>query len=349
MHKPASATFFFIIPEYSLTTVNQKLRKVLVYLFFLALAATMMYFLYRNVSWSNDVLPGLRSANWWLIILSFGLGYLATVFRGLRWNVILEPMGYRAGNWTSVHSVAFGYCMNNLVPRSGELARCTLLNRAEKIPVDKLIGTVILERVVDLLLLLVVLLLAFVLHADAIHILLSGAEHDGPQEGGGSSLLIIFGAVGIVGLALGIWILRRFSHIGIIAKVNRFLLGIWTGLKAIVYVRRKGLFALYSIGIWACWLLMTFMVMKALEATRGMGLDDTIFFMGAGSLGMIVPTPGGAGAFHGMSELAFAALGYDRMVGKIFALISWTGKTTFDILVGAIGFVIVTARKISIG
>jgi len=318
-----------------------------VYFFFLGVAGVLMYFLYRNVSWTNDVLPGLLTANWWLIALSFGVGYLATVLRGLRWNVILEPMGYRAREWTNIHSVAFGYCMNNLVPRSGELARCTLLNRAEKIPIDKLIGTVILERVVDLLLLLVVLLLAFVLHADALHALLAGSDPN-PTEGNGGNLLLAWVLVaGLLGLVAGIWILRRFAHIGWIAKINHFLLGIWIGLKAIVYVRRKGLFVLYSVGIWSCWLLMTFTFMQALESTRSMGISDTIFFMGASSLAMIVPTPGGAGAFHGMSELAFAALGYEGKVGKIFALISWTGKTTFDILVGALGFIVVTAGKIN--
>ncbi|MFN9799587.1 MAG: lysylphosphatidylglycerol synthase transmembrane domain-containing protein, partial [Bacteroidota bacterium] len=158
--------------------MNPILRKSIVYLFFLTVAMVLMYFLYRNVSWSEDILPGLRSANWPLVAFSLALGYLATIFRGLRWNVILEPMGYRAPEWTNIHTVAFGYCMNNLVPRSGELARCTMLNRVERIPVDKLIGTVILERVVDLMLLSVLLFLAFVLHADALNALLANAQSD---------------------------------------------------------------------------------------------------------------------------------------------------------------------------
>ncbi len=328
--------------------MNPTLRKTLVYFFFLALAAVLMYFLYKDVSWKNDVLPGLRSANWTLVAISFVLGYLATVFRGLRWNVILEPMGYKASEWTNIHSVAFGYCMNNLVPRSGELARCTLLNRAEKIPVDKLIGTVILERVVDMVLLLVVLLLAFMLHADALNALLSTADNSGavtPEKAGLSPIWYLVIA-GVIGMVIGIWILRRFAHIRFISRINHFLLGIWTGLRSIVKIRRKGLFAAYSVGIWACWMLMTWCIMRALPETSEMGLDDTIFFMGASSLSMLAPTPGGAGAYHGMSELAFAALGYDRKVGKIFALISWSGKTLFDILVGALGFVVVTAKKI---
>ena len=93
---------------------------------------------------------------------------------------------------------------------------------------------------------------------------------------------------------------------------------------------------------------MTYCSMHALHETENMSLNDTIFFMAAGSLGMLVPTPGGAGAFHAMSVLAFEALGYNGSVGKIYALISWSLKTTFDIIVGAIGFVIVTSKKIKI-
>jgi len=326
--------------------VNPILRKSIVYLFFLTVAMVLMYFLYRNVSWSEDILPGLRSANWPLVAFSLALGYLATIFRGLRWNVILEPMGYRAPEWTNIHTVAFGYCMNNLVPRSGELARCTMLNRVERIPVDKLIGTVILERVVDLMLLSVLLFLAFVLHADALNALLANAQSDsGADRTGGVSPIWYLAGGGLLAIAIGVVILRRFAQVRLVARINQFLMGIWTGLRSIVYIRRKMLFVAYSLGIWVCWTLMTWCIMMALPGTQGMGMDDTIFFMGAGSLGMIVPTPGGAGAFHGMSELAFAALGYDRKVGKVFALISWSGKTLFDILVGALGFLVVTSRN----
>lgn len=318
------------------------------YLFFLSLAAVMMYFLYRKVSWKEDILPGLQTANWWLVLLSFAFGYLATIIRGLRWNVMLEPMGYHANNWTNIHSVAFGYCMNNLVPRSGELARCTLLNRAEKIPVDKLIGTVILERIVDVIMLALILFLAFILNADALNNLLtSGNDPNAPESEKSAMVWYILGA-GLLGLFFAIWILRKFRHVPFIVKVNSFLTGISIGLRSVVKLQRKLLFLVYSVGIWTCWVLMTFCIMKALVATQAMDFSDTIFFIGAGSLGMIVPTPGGAGAFHGMSELAFVALGYERKAGKVFALISWSGKTTFDILVGAFGFFIVTSRKIII-
>ncbi len=323
------------------------LKKTAIYLLFLGLAGGMLWYLYKDISWEKDLKPSLITANWWLILLSFVIGYSATAFRGLRWNIMLEPMGYRADRWTLVHSVAFSYCMNNLIPRSGELARCTLLNRAERIPVDKLIGTVILERIVDMFLLGVVMLLAFLLHADALHHLLNPVDsvEATPQK---SNLLYYLALAGVAGIVL-LWLLYKFfQSTPIVRRAFEFLRGIAEGMKTITKLKQQGLFWLYSIGIWAGWLLMAYCSMKALKDTQHMNLADTLFFMAAGSLGMIVPTPGGAGAFHGMSVLAFQALGYRGEIGKIYAMISWSLKTAFDILAGAIGFVVVTSRKIKI-
>jgi uncharacterized membrane protein YbhN (UPF0104 family) len=326
--------------------VNSTIRKSLIYILFLGLAGGMLWYLYMDISWENDLKPSLVSANWSLLLLSCIISYVTVIFRGLRWNIMLEPMGYKADRWTLIHSVAFGYCMNNLIPRSGELARCTLINRAERVPVDKLIGTVILERIVDMALLVVVLLSAFFLHTDALMSLLTPAPTDASAPEEKSYLLYYLAIAGVVGILL-LWLLYKFfQSTPIVRRAFEFLRGIGEGIKTITKLRQQALFWIYSVGIWLGWLLMAYCSMKALESTSHMSLADTLFFMAAGSLGMIVPTPGGAGAFHGMSVLAFQALGYKGDVGKIYAMISWSLKTAFDILVGAIGFLIVTSKKI---
>jgi uncharacterized protein (TIRG00374 family) len=300
-----------------------------------------MYYLYRDVSWSEEILPNLADANWALVVCSFILGYSATIIRGLRWNIMLEPLGHHAPEWTNIHSVAFGYSMNNLVPRSGELARCTLLNRATKIPVDQLIGTVILERIVDSFILLSLMAIAFGLHRDDLQHLLSltsGGVEKTNQIGW------IFWCL-IAGFIALVFLLRWKRNHPWIQPVVRFLNGILQGIKTIFKLKRKLLFIVYSLGIWMCWIFMTFAFMQALPATHEMTFTDTLFFMAASSIGMIAPTPGGAGTYHGMSELAFMAMNKNKLSGKIFALISWTAKTTFDILIGFVGFFIVTAKS----
>ncbi|MFM7726892.1 MAG: lysylphosphatidylglycerol synthase transmembrane domain-containing protein, partial [Flavobacteriales bacterium] len=132
--------------------------------------------LYKDISWENDLLPALKTVRWIWVFASFAFGYAAIVVRGLRWNLILEPMGYRVRGWWAIHSVAFGYCMNNLIPRSGELARCTLLNRTDHVPVNKLIGTVLLERLVDIVLMATLIFIAFLLEHDAFNSIFAHAD-----------------------------------------------------------------------------------------------------------------------------------------------------------------------------
>jgi hypothetical protein len=315
------------------------MRKILTYLIFLGLAAGLMWVLYKDISWENDLLPALKRVHWIWVFASFLFGYVATALRGLRWNIMLEPMNYTVRNWWAIHAVAFGYCMNNLIPRSGELARCTLLNRTDNVPVNKLIGTVLLERIVDILFLGTLVFLAFVLEHDAFATIFAQAD------GGKGRLILILLAGAIVAFAAFLYALRYFDHIPIVKKIRVFFTGMMDGLKSIFKIKRQLLFWAYSIGIWVFWLLMTYTSLLALDATSSMSLRQTVFFMAASSLGMMVPTPGGAGAFHGMAVLGLQALGYSTDVGKIYALISWSIKTTWDILVGAVSFMIATAKK----
>lgn len=298
-----------------------------------------MWVLYKDISWEKDLLPALKSVHWIWVFASFLFGYIATALRGLRWNIMLEPMGYTVRNWWAIHAVAFGYCMNNLIPRSGELARCTLLNRTDQVPVNKLIGTVLLERIVDIIFLGTLVFLAFILEHEAFNSIF--AEADGNK---GRLLLILLGAA-VMAFAAFLYALRFFEHIPFIKKVREFFLGMMDGLKSIFRLKRQLLFWFYSIGIWFFWLLMTFTSLKALDQTSAMTLRQTVFFMAASSLGMMVPTPGGAGAFHGMAVLGLQALGFSTEAGKIYALISWSIKTAWDIFVGAISFLIATAKK----
>jgi uncharacterized protein (TIRG00374 family) len=298
-----------------------------------------MWMLYKDVSWENDLLPALKSVKWVWVLASFVFGYIATALRGLRWNIMLEPMGYRVRDWWAIHAVAFGYCMNNLIPRSGELARCTLLNRTDQVPVNKLIGTVLLERIVDIGFLATVVFLAFTLENDAFNTFF--AQADGSK---GTTILILLG-VALVAFIIFLYMLRRFEHIPFFKKVREFFLGMMDGLKSIFRLKRRVLFWLYSFGIWFFWLLMTYTSLLALEETCTMTLRQTVFFMAASSLGMMVPTPGGAGAFHGMAILSLQALGFSIDAGKIYAMISWSIKTSWDILIGAVSFLFATYRK----
>lgn len=297
-----------------------------------------MWYLYKDISWHDELLPALVSVHWEWVALSFVFNFLASACRGFRWKYLLEPLGYSAKGWNGTHSVTFGYAMNYLIPRSGELARCTILNKAEKIPVDILIGTVILERIVDVVILGLVILLSLLIHHDAISQLFAGADSS-------KMSLILFGVIaGVLMLILFLVLMKKLRHIPVIARIDDFLLGIGKGIRSIAQLRQPLKFWSLTAGIWCCWIVMTYLSMLAMDITADMTMADTIFFVAAGSLGMMVPTPGGAGSFHGMSILAFETLGYPSNTGKIYSLLSWSVKTAFEIIVGTLGFFMVSKQ-----
>jgi uncharacterized membrane protein YbhN (UPF0104 family) len=315
------------------------MKKIISYILFLVIGLALLWYASKDVD-TKQITDSLGDAHWGWIFLSMCFSYLAMILRGLRWNIILEPIGYRSDKWTNIHSVAFGYLMNNLIPRSGEVARCGLLNRAEHIPVDKLVGTVILERVVDVIILIMVISLTGLIHAEALGNLFDMIP------GGKGQTLAIMAFLGIAGVLVLYFALKKLSHISFIGKIAGFLEGIGKGLRAIFVLRQRFLFIILSLGIWVCWLMMSQCMMYALPITENMTMSDTLFFMVGGSLGMLIPTQGGIGAYHFMSKISFEVLGYSGAVGLTFAWISWVGKTILEIAVGAVGFVIVTSRKI---
>jgi hypothetical protein len=315
------------------------LKNAIKYIIFFGIGIGLLYLATKDVD-TQQIKDSIRDANWFWIAVSMVLSYLAMILRGIRWNMLLEPIGHKADTWTNIHAVAFGYLMNNLIPRSGEVARCGLVNRAEHIPINKLVGTVILERVVDVVILVLVISLTGVLQAEALATLFSKID------GGKGRTLLILAVIGIVGLVAFVYVLKKFRANKFIGKIVDFLEGIGNGLRSIFKLRQRVAFILLSLGIWACWLLMSQCMMYALPVTAGMSISDTLFFMVAGSLGMLIPTQGGLGAYHFMSKIGFEALGYSGAVGLTFAWISWVGKTILEIAVGAVGFFVVTRSKI---
>jgi glycosyltransferase 2 family protein len=325
--------------------VNKTFTTVLKYTLFLAIGVALMWWAYKDVN-LEEMKHSLNQANWGWIVVALILNYSATAFRGVRWNTLLEPLGHRANTWTCIHSVAFGYLMNDLIPRSGEVARCTLLNRAEKVPIDKLIGTVILERIVDVLMLGLIIVITVFIHNAALTQLFT-------QVDAGKGKLLLYVLIGgLVALGLFMLLLRMFRELPFVARVSGFFTGVFNGLKSILALRRKGQFLMWTLAIWGTWLVMTQCMMFALEETKTLGVADSLFLMVAASLGMLIPTQGGLGAYHFMTMLAFVTLGFANAddpqrsdVGLTFAAISWGGKTILEVIMGSIGFIAVTVFK----
>lgn len=307
-------------------------RKALTYLAFLGIGALLFYLAAAAVEDWAALKRDMQSASWVGIAASFLMGYLAIVSRGLRWLILLEPLGHKPKTAHSVHAVAFAYFANTFVPRSGELARCAALNQTDRIPVDQLFGTVISERVIDFVFLFSLTLIAVVGNWDAFAVLLESMDLSA-----GSSLLVMAG-LGLFGLAL-FWVFRAtLLNWGPVAKIVAFLQGVLEGLISIRHMRRKGMFLAHTFFIWTMYFCMAYVIFKSINQLHEMSILEAVFVMVAGGFGMVMPAPGGIGAYHWAVKLGFLALGYEGDLGFAVANVIWFTQTAMIICTGGIAY-----------
>ncbi|WP_343610121.1 lysylphosphatidylglycerol synthase transmembrane domain-containing protein [Chryseobacterium oranimense] len=245
----------------------------------------------------------LAKANYLWVLFAAVFGLLAYWFRAVRWNLMLEPMGHSISNSNSLWSISFGYLMNLTIPRSGEVARATALYGVEKVPVDQSFGTIILERVVDLICMLGFLGLTLLFKYDAI---LSFYKNSGVNFNPNKILLIIL--ILAVGTVLFFVFKKKLANIPFLGKIVNFIDGIFQGLTTIFKLKEKGKFILYTLGIWICYYFAAYLVCFALPETSNFTIADGFFIIVVGTLGMIIPASGGIGAFNLAMKYGFMAL-----------------------------------------
>jgi len=311
-------------------------KKVITYAAFLAIGVFLLIKLTELVDDKEVLIEKMASAPFWAVSVTFTMGLLAVVIRGIRWNLLLIPMGHKASTINAVAAVAFGYLANTFVPRSGEVARCAALNSTDDVPVDKLIGTVITERVVDVVMLLIFLLVAFITNFDAVLGLFSSV-----QIPGGSALVILPLAMGVISI-VGYAILKRKNKN---SKILNFIKGIGDGVKSVQNMEGKTWFIVHTLFIWIMYYLMAFVIFISMDGLEDLGVFQGLWVMVSGGFGMLFPSPGGVGSYQGAVMLGFESIGYDKVIGLAVGNVVWLTQTAMLILAGVVGyFLIIIAR-----
>ena len=315
------------------------LRKGLTTLVFFGIGVGLFWLAMQGVEDPEALKRDMRSAQWWGIAASFVMGYLAIVSRGIRWNLLLAPMGHRPSPARSVHAVAFSYFANAFVPRSGEVARCAALNQTDHIPVDQLFGTVITERVVDFVMLFGLVGFALITNLDAFLSLMNEAQLPATPTLLG---LAVFGLAGSVGLW---WLAQQRGRDGIVGKAAGFLQGIGTGIRSVLAMEKRAQFLAHTLFIWAMYFLMSYVLFKAIPAVSSLGFTDAVLVMVAGGFGMVLPAPGGIGSYHWAVSLGFAAVGFSSDVGFAVANVVWLTQTAMIVVTGGLGYVMLFLHR----
>ncbi|CAN5598442.1 lysylphosphatidylglycerol synthase transmembrane domain-containing protein [soil metagenome] len=310
------------------------------YLIFLGIGALLLWLTFRDQDFGL-VLEKIKHANPWWLLLSVVLGILALVSRAMRWRQLMEPLGYKPRLLSTFNAVMFGYMANMAIPRLGEISRCGALNKSEEIPFDKLVGTVIVERIADVIMLLISILMVTILEFD----LLGGflKEHIfGPimEKIAGSPVLVgIVVIILIAGVATVIGILRMNNPPALVIRIQKLLAGIFQGVKSITKLKNKGLFLFHSVFIWVMYFLVTFVCFPALESTAHLDASAALFVMVIGGIAMTAPVQGGIGVYHLLVSAGLTLYAVSESDGIVFATMVHSTQTLLLIGLGALSMI----------
>ena len=321
------------------TFMNKTLSLALQYLIFLGLGLFLIWWSIHNLSEEDMRRLGdaLGGADYVLVLPAMVMLLLSHYSRALRWRILMQPLGFEPSRRNTFFAVMLGYFFNLLVPRMGEVMKCTMLARYEQTPVDKLIGTMVAERALDVICLALVIGLSLVLQMDMVTTFLSGADVSGSDRSNGWWRLL-----GLLGLALAaVWLLRvlmtRYAHLSIVARIRSIASGIWQGLTSVRRIERSRLpaFLLHTLFIWTMYLLSIRLGFYAMSSVAGLGMSAALTILSVGSLAMII-TQGGIGAYQIVVQRSLALYGIPEVGGLAFGWLLWAFQTALVLVVGLI-------------
>ena len=326
--------------------LSGRLLSVLKYIVLLSLAGVLLWLSFREVKWESFV-NGIKDADWRWIGLSMIVSVLAFLIRALRWRLIMLPLGKPVSRMDSWHGINVGYITNFALPRAGELARCGVISKRTGLPFETVAGTVVLERSIDMLSLLIVSAGVMLFFWDSFggfidKQILSSLEDKFSTE------LIITGFVILIASAIFLYMIWRYrkSH-PLLAKIVKIVKGIIAGLSSGFRMPQKWTFIIYTVLLWVCYWLMSYFTILAFDnLNTGLGADDALFLMMVGSFGWVIPVQGGIGAYHLIISLALLSVyGISQTTGVIFATISHGAQTITMLIFGALSLLKITLKK----
>ena len=322
--------------------------EVLKYTLFSALTVYLVWAFVRSVDWPK-VLQALGQANYWWVGLSMLAGWVAILVRAQRWRIIIEPLNYRPSLKNTYDAVMVTYLANFALPRLGEVVRCGALRKTEKVPFDALLGTVVLERVFDLLCLLVIVISVIFLRIETFGAFMYDKIWHPLMEktsGSISNWLFMAAMAGLIGLILIIVFRKRLLKIGWVQKIVKLFSGLVDGLKAGFRLKKQNQFFVYTILLWFLYFMQSFTIMKSMpETNEYSNVANALFLMVVGSLGWVMPVQGGLGAFHYMISLALIGMyAIEAGMADAFAIISHESQAVMMIFFGFISLIAISLK-----
>lgn len=314
------------------STINSVLRVVLPIVF----GGAILWWMYRGFLWEEVIAALRQDMRWEWMLLSMPFGVLAQVFRGLRWRQMLEPMDEHPRQLSCIRAIFLSYASSLVVPRVGEVLRCGYLSRYEGTRMSRALGTVVTERIVDVVIILILTIVTVICQVPvfarfmgrtglSMESLLSGFSLAG-------WLVTILCALLVMGMTY--ILLRRMR---LFDRTRQALHDLIDGLLSIRQVRNRGLFGLYSLGIWVSYYLHFYLTFYCFDFTAGLGPTVALVAFVVGTFAVIVPTPNGAGPWHFAVKTVLMLYGVNGNDGAMFVLIVHSLQTMLVAVLGLVG------------
>ncbi len=276
----------------------------------------------------NEIAYNIKHANYYWILLSLFFGILSHLSRAYRWNFMLEPLGYKPQFANTVMAVLVAYLLNLVIPRSGEIARAATMTKYENIPFEKAFGTIVAERISDIIMLLFILVIVFFYQTDLI---LSYFSNTNPIK-----------KIGVIVLLLALFVLfikliKKSNH-PILVKIRKFTQGLIEGVSSIFKMKKKWAFIFHTVFIWTMYIAMFWAVTFTIPATNNLSFEAILVGFIAGAIAMSI-TNGGFGAYPVFVASALTLYGVPNEAGASFGLLMWISQTIMVLLFGGLSFV----------
>jgi len=318
--------------------MSKRAKTIFQYAFFLGLGVFLIWWSLKDLTAEDkqQITTALAKGRFGLAVPGVLILLLSHWVRALRWRLIMEPLGYRPSRLNVFFAVMIGYLANQAVPRLGEVLRCSTLTRYEKIPLDKLVGTVILERTIDTLGLLLLFLAALVaqphLHESILQTFFS------KQGDAGSSQLILLAGAGIIAVIviLVLWMAvtrKKLSDLAVLFR--KISLHIWQGFIAIKSLKRPALFIFLTIALWFLYGACVYVGFLMLDETAHYGALEALTVLCAGSIGMVA-TPGGIGAYAFLVQKTMLLYQLNGGIGLALGWLLWLLQTGAVLVAGGL-------------
>ena len=319
--------------------MRKKIFSVLKYLIFLGIGVFLIWWQISKMTELQKVqfVESIKNLRYIYLIPIIGMAILSHWSRALRWKLLLGSMGYHPSTSNTFFATMTGYFANNFVPRAGEVMRCTMLTKYEKIPFSKAFGTVIVERLFDFVTYLVIILVTILIQLSTVREFISEKMDAIFFQKSSGSPWILFGILIILAIAalfITKWVFRKFAHISLIKKVKQIISGLKEGLFTIIHLKKRKAFLLHTLFIWSMYLLQVYLGFRALDITSHLGIAAALSVLSLSTLAMII-SPGGIGAFPVAVQQVLLVYHVDNIS---FGWLIWGANTIIVIVLGLLSF-----------